>query len=161
MTRIFGALMGLLLAFASVFLLAWLLWWLWTRREKEKETPSIEIKAEPPPPATESPTAVASEPAATATAEAAEASSVPDDLKRIEGIGPKLSSVLQEAGVATFAQLAEMEVGQIEQILEEADPRLLRLANPSTWPEQAALAAAGEWDALEALQSELKRGRRA
>lgn len=161
MTRIFGAFMGLLLAFASVFLLAWLLWWLWTRHEKEKETPPIEIKVEPPPPATESPSAVASEPATTATAEAAEAPPVPDDLKRIEGIGPKLSSVLQEAGIATFAQLAEMEVGQIEQILQEADPRLLRLANPSTWPEQAALAAAGEWDALEALQSGLKRGRRA
>jgi predicted flap endonuclease-1-like 5' DNA nuclease len=161
MTRILGAFMGLLLAFASVFLLAWLLWWLWTRHEKEKETPLIEIKAEPPPPAIESPSAVASEPATTATAEAAEAPPVLDDLKRIEGIGPKLSSVLQEAGIATFAQLAEMEVGQIEQILEEADPRLLRLANPSTWPEQAALAAAGEWDALEALQSGLKRGRRA
>ena len=54
-----------------------------------------------------------------------------------------------------------MEVGQIEQILEKADPRLLRLADPSTWPEQAALAAAGEWDAMEALQNQLKRGRRA
>jgi predicted flap endonuclease-1-like 5' DNA nuclease len=86
---------------------------------------------------------------------------VPDDLKRIEGIGPKLSSVLLEAGVGTFAQLAELEVGQIEQILQEADPRFLRLADPSTWPEQAALAAAGEWDALEILQKEFKRGRRA
>jgi predicted flap endonuclease-1-like 5' DNA nuclease len=161
MTRILGFFMGLLLAFASVFLLAWLLWWLWTRHEKEKETPPIEIKVEPPPTAAESPVAVASEPATTTTAEAAEAPAVPDDLKRIDGIGPKLSSVLQEAGVGTFAQLAELEVGQIEQILEEADPRFLRLADPSTWPEQAALAAAGEWDALEALQNELKRGRRA
>jgi predicted flap endonuclease-1-like 5' DNA nuclease len=160
MGRIFGTFMGLALAFGSVGLLAWLLWWLWTRHEKEKETPLVEIEVKPPPTAAESPVAVASEPAATATTEAAEAPPVPDDLKRIEGIGPKISSVLQEAGTATFAQLAEMEVGQIEQILEQADPRLLRLADPSTWPEQAALAAAGEWEALEALQNELKRGRR-
>lgn len=161
MTRILGAFMGLVLAVASVFLLAWLLWWLWTRHEKEKETPLIEIEVDPPPTPAESPAAAASEPAATIAAEAAEALATPDDLKRIEGIGPKLSSVLQEAGVTTFAQLAEMEVGRIEQILEEADPRLLRLADPSSWPEQAALAAAGEWDAMEALQNQLKRGRRA
>ena len=159
-SRILGALMGLLLAFASVFLLVWLLWWLWNRREKEKETPFIEIEIEPPPTAAESPGAAAAEPAAAATEEGG-APPAPDDLKRVEGIGPKLSGVLQEAGVATFARLAEMEVSQIEQILEEADPRLLRLANPSTWPEQAALAAAGEWDALAALQNERKRGRRA
>jgi predicted flap endonuclease-1-like 5' DNA nuclease len=161
MTRILGAFMGLVLAVASVFLLAWLLWWLWTRHEKEKETPFIEIEVEPPPTSAEPPAAVASESAATVAEEAAEAPAAPDDLKRIEGIGPKLSSVLQEAGVTTFAQLAEMKVGRIEQILEEADPRLLRLADPSSWPEQAALAAAGEWDAMEALQNQLKRGRRA
>jgi len=161
MSRIFGTFMGLVLAFASVFLLLWLLWWLWTRHEKEKETPLTEIEVKPPPVAAESLVAMTSEPAAEATAETVETPPVPDDLKRIEGIGPKLSSVLQEAGAVTYAQLAEMEVSQIEQILEEADPRLLRLADPSTWPEQAALAAAGEWEALEALQNELKRGRRA
>jgi predicted flap endonuclease-1-like 5' DNA nuclease len=161
MTRILGAFMGLVLAVASVFLLAWLLWWLWTRHEKEKETPLIEIEVELPPTPAGPPAAAAPESATTAAAEAAEVPAAPDDLKRIEGIGPKLSSVLQEAGVTTFAQLAEMEVGRIEQILEEADPRLLRLADPSTWPEQAALAAAGEWDAMEALQNQLKRGRRA
>ena len=34
------------------------------------------------------------------------------------------------------------------------------MIDPSTWPEQASLAAAGEWDALQALQDELKGGRR-
>ncbi len=72
----------------------------------------------------------------------------PDKLTRIEGIGPKISSVLQEAGITTFAQLADTTPEQIEQILEEADPRLRRLAKPATWPEQAALAASGEWEAL-------------
>ena len=86
---------------------------------------------------------------------------MPDDLKRIEGIGPKLSSVLQEAGIMTFAQLAAASPDELEQVLRAADPRLLRLADPASWPEQAALAATGEWEALEALQGTLKRGRRA
>ncbi len=83
-----------------------------------------------------------------------------DDLKRIEGIGPRIAAVLQEAGITTFAQLADADQARLERILEEADPRLLRLASPAHWPEQAALAAAGEWEALQALQSELKGGRR-
>jgi predicted flap endonuclease-1-like 5' DNA nuclease len=84
----------------------------------------------------------------------------PDDLKRIEGIGPKISSVLQAAGVATFAQLAVADVDQLRDILERENPNLLRLADPTTWPQQAGLAAAGDWEALEALQDELKGGRR-
>jgi predicted flap endonuclease-1-like 5' DNA nuclease len=68
--------------------------------------------------------------------------------------------VLQEAGVGTFARLAELEAEEIKEVLAEVDPRLARLARPATWPEQAALAAEGQWEALEALQAELKGGRR-
>ena len=82
----------------------------------------------------------------------------PDDLKRIEGIGPKITALLQEAGIRTFAQLAAAEVSRLEEILAEAS--LSALAKPATWPEQASLAAAGDWQALEALQNELKGGRR-
>lgn len=86
-----------------------------------------------------------------------EATPSPDDLTRIEGIGPKISGLLQEAGITTFSQLAITETSRIEEILQEAK---LSLANPDTWPEQAKLAASGEWDALEVLQDELKGGRR-
>jgi len=33
--------------------------------------------------------------------------------------------------------------------------------NPETWPEQASLAAQGNWEGLSALQEELRGGRRA
>ena len=82
----------------------------------------------------------------------------PDNLMRIEGIGPKISSVLQAAGIKTFAQLAATDVSRLRQILTEAG--LAALADPSTWPEQAGLAAVGKWDALEVLQDELEGGRR-
>jgi predicted flap endonuclease-1-like 5' DNA nuclease len=84
---------------------------------------------------------------------------VADDLKRIGGIGPRISSVLQSAGITTFATLAATDVSRLEEVLEAENPRLLRLANPATWPEQAQLAAAGDWEGLEALQNTLKGGR--
>jgi NADH-quinone oxidoreductase subunit I len=100
----------------------------------------------------------AAKPAAQAAAKAA-APAKPDDLKRIEGIGPKISSILQAAGIKTFAQLADTGVDRIKQILESADPKLLRLADPTSWPQQARLAASGEPDALKQYQEKLKGGR--
>jgi predicted flap endonuclease-1-like 5' DNA nuclease len=81
----------------------------------------------------------------------------PDDLKIIEGIGPKISGVLQAAGITTLAQLAQTDAGELKRILVEAG---IRLGDPTTWPEQAGLAAEGKWDALAALQDSLKGGRR-
>jgi predicted flap endonuclease-1-like 5' DNA nuclease len=81
----------------------------------------------------------------------------PDDLKRIEGIGPKISNVLQEAGITNFTQLAKTDVVKIEEYLRDASIG----ANPDTWPEQAGYAAKGDWEALESFQKELSGGRRA
>jgi ribosomal protein L30 len=80
-----------------------------------------------------------------------------DNLQEIEGIGPKISGVLVEAGIATFAQLAQATPDQLTDIMQAAK---VRLTNPETWPEQAALAAAGQWDELKALQARLTGGRR-
>lgn len=80
-----------------------------------------------------------------------------DDLKKIEGIGPKIESVLHEAGIKTYAQLAVTSTGRLKSILNDSGVR----ATPDTWPEQAKLAAIGDWDRLGVLQSQLKGGRRA
>ncbi len=81
-----------------------------------------------------------------------------DDLTIIEGIGPKIASVFQAAGISTFAQLSQTDVARLEQILHEAG---LRLADPSTWAQQARLAGEGKWDELKVLQDNLKGGRQA
>ncbi len=78
-----------------------------------------------------------------------------DDLKVIEGIGPRIEEVLQAAGVRTYAGLAELRPGRLQTIMREAGKRM---AKPDTWPEQARLAAAGEWVALKDLQDSVKRG---
>jgi len=138
---------GWVLILLLVVLLALLLVWWQRRRSRAKEMPAVEMGAEIPvriaaaPPSTPQPAALA-----------------PDDLTRIEGIGPKISSLLQAAGITTFAQLAATDVSRLKKILAEA--RLTALADPTTWPEQASLAAAGKWEALKRLQSELKGGRR-
>ena len=163
MGRFLVVLFGLAVACAGVVLFAWLLWWLWKRHEEEKEAPALEIEIKAPPLVSEAEAEAAEAAPALEKVEMVEAPlepPAPDDLARIEGIGPKISGVLQAAGITTFAQLADTEVSRLEQILAEADPRLGKLANPTTWPEQAALAAGGQWDAMEALQKELKGGRK-
>jgi len=80
-----------------------------------------------------------------------------DDLAVIEGIGPKIKSILTEAGISTFAQLGDSNPAQLENILRQAG---LRLGNPTTWPEQARLAEDGDWEGLQRLQDALKGGRR-
>jgi predicted flap endonuclease-1-like 5' DNA nuclease len=66
---------------------------------------------------------------------------------------------LHEAGIFTFAALAVASVAHLEQIVREEAG--IRVAFPDTWPEQARLAAAGDWNALEKLQDQLKGGRHA
>jgi NADH-quinone oxidoreductase subunit I len=85
----------------------------------------------------------------------------PDDLKRVEGIGPKIEKVLNDAGITTYMQLSQTKADRLTEILESADPNLLKLADPSTWPTQARLAAGGKWGPLERYQERLKGGREA
>jgi predicted flap endonuclease-1-like 5' DNA nuclease len=82
-----------------------------------------------------------------------------DDLTIIEGIGPKISSVLKAAGIKTFTRLASTNVDALVDILTKSDPRLGRIAEPSSWPEQSRLAAEGKLEELKALQDNLKGGR--
>ena len=80
-----------------------------------------------------------------------------DDLKVIEGIGPKISGILNAAGIKSFLVLANTTAEEIQKILDEAD---IRLGDPTTWPDQAQLAASGDWEKLEEFQDQLKGGRR-
>lgn len=82
----------------------------------------------------------------------------PDDLRKIEGIGPKISDILNENGILTYAQLAGADVEDLRSILADAGSRF-RLADPTSWPQQAQFAADGDWDGLKALQDSLKHGR--
>ncbi len=85
------------------------------------------------------------------------APSLREDLSIIEGIGPKISRILNLHGISTFAQLADTRTERLLDILQK---ERLRMADPTTWSEQARLAANGDWDELDTLQDGLKGGRR-
>ncbi len=82
------------------------------------------------------------------------------DLTKIEGIGPKLAGILVEAGYDSYQKVASEESSKIAEILVAANKRY-KMHDPTTWPLQADLLAAGKMEELKKLQDELKGGRKA
>jgi subtilisin-like proprotein convertase family protein len=81
-----------------------------------------------------------------------------DDLKVVEGIGPKIEQLLNNAGIWSFAGLAVTPADHIKSILTAAGDRF-KMHEPGTWPQQASLAAQGKWDELKAWQDAMTAGR--
>ncbi len=84
--------------------------------------------------------------------------SVQDDLTKVEGIGPKIKSLLNDSGIWSFRQLADASPEMLQELLNNAGPRY-RIHSPTTWPAQANLAAEEKWEELASWQNELKGGR--
>lgn len=84
---------------------------------------------------------------------------VQDDLTKIEGIGPKIAEILTQKSIVTFADLAKAKAKDLKTMLESAGSRY-QMHDPSTWAEQAKLAAKGDWEKLTKLQKDLKGGKR-
>ncbi len=81
-----------------------------------------------------------------------------DDLKIIEGIGPKIEQLLKDGGINTWAELAAAPIDRLQEILEAAGPRY-QIHDPSTWPAQSKFAADGQWEELKEYQEMLTGGR--
>lgn len=80
------------------------------------------------------------------------------DIEIVEGIGPRIAELLRARGLGSFGALAQASPGTLREILDDNGPAY-RIADPSTWPEQARLAADGRWDELKSLQDALNAGR--
>ena len=155
-----------------ILLQLFLLWWLFLRRkpvpppppEPPRRSATYEPPVAPPAPTYEPPTRAAmpevplmAEPEP-AFMEPEPSFMEPDDLKRIEGIGPRIAGILNAAGITTFEALSLTSVERLREILVAAELRG-SFGDPTTWPEQARLAAAGLWDDLQRMQDSLKGGR--
>ena len=125
-------------------------------KEKAASVEEVKVKETSSKPAAKPETAEKESPKKTAAKPKAEKKTEADDLKKIEGIGPKIAEVLGEADVKTFAQLAKMDRDAIKAILDTVST--LKSKEPKTWPQQAELAAAGKWDELKTLQDQLMGG---
>jgi predicted flap endonuclease-1-like 5' DNA nuclease/DNA-binding transcriptional regulator of glucitol operon len=84
---------------------------------------------------------------------------VKDNLKILEGIGPKIEDILHRNNVNTYAQLAATPVSRIKEMLLNEGSRYAA-HDPSTWPAQALLAANEEWENLKSYQAYLHGGRK-
>jgi len=107
----------------------------------KKETPKPAVKVTEAAPVASTPTDTAS-----------------DDLKKVEGIGPKIAGLLNDAGITTYAGLASTDVEKIKEILAAAGGRYAA-HDPTTWPKQADLAANGKWEELKEWQDRLDGGK--
>ena len=130
---------------------------------KKSTAPAVTAKAEAPAPkkagkapAKKAAPAEKAAPKKTAAKKAAPAKG--DDLKKIEGVGPKIAELLANAGMATYADVAAATPEKIKEVLEAAGSRY-KMHDPTTWPKQAKLAADGKWDELKKLQDELNGGK--
>ncbi len=81
-----------------------------------------------------------------------------DDLTVIEGIGPTIAELCQGIGITTWAELSVTEVSLLRTMLNDAGQRF-KASDPSTWPTQAGLLAAGSWAEFVSLGEELDGGR--
>ncbi|MBV6441805.1 MAG: hypothetical protein EPGJADBJ_03495 [Saprospiraceae bacterium] len=81
-----------------------------------------------------------------------------DDLKIVEGIGPKIAELFHENGIKTWQQLADTSIDRLREILDAAGPNF-QIHDPGTWPAQARLAEQGKWEELKQLQDDLKGGK--
>ncbi len=80
-----------------------------------------------------------------------------DDLKVVEGIGPKIEELFNNAGILTFEQLASAPAEKLKEILVAAGSRY-QMHDPTTWPSQSKLADEGKWEELKKWQDELNKG---
>lgn len=83
-----------------------------------------------------------------------------DDLTVVEGIGPKISELLKDAGIASWSALSATTVDKLRDLLKEAGSRF-GVHKPDTWSRQAGMAARGEWKALKEWQDYLDGGKEA
>ena len=81
-----------------------------------------------------------------AAAQTATAAAPPDDLTQINGIGPRIASILNDGGITTFAELQHANTGELRQII--AVGGALPPSSIDSWPTQASYAARGDWSGL-------------
>lgn len=84
-----------------------------------------------------------------AHAELPGASSPPDNLQMLKGVGPKLAQKLQENGITRFEQLAAMSENEVAMLEEKLGPFRGRLSRDRV-VEQASYLARGDSDGFEA-----------
>lgn len=81
-----------------------------------------------------------------------------DDLKVVEGIGPKIESMFKDADIKTWQKLSSIPVADCQKILDQGGPQY-KIHDPASWPMQAKMCYEGKWAELLRWQNEHKAGK--
>lgn len=81
-----------------------------------------------------------------------------DDLKVVEGIGPKIEQLFHSFGIKTWKKLSETSVEKCQEVLDSGGERY-RVHDPGSWPLQSKMAYEGKWKELAKWQEEHKHGK--
>ena len=81
-----------------------------------------------------------------------------DDLKIVEGIGPKISGMFSDAGIKTWKALSDTAVADCQKVLDGGGNRY-KVHDPASWPMQAKMAYEGKWEELAKWQDEHNHGK--
>ncbi len=81
-----------------------------------------------------------------------------DDLKIVEGIGPKIAGMFNDSGIATWKALSEASVADCQKVLDGGGDRY-KIHDPASWPMQARMCYEGKWSELAKWQDEHKHGK--
>ncbi len=79
-----------------------------------------------------------------------------DDLTKVYGVGKVFASALHDAGITTFAQLAEADLDTLRAAISEGSDSSDASANEETWAEQAAFLAKGDKAGYDAYIERMK-----
>jgi len=103
--------------------------------------------------------AVASMPFDAAAAKAAFGKTIKqDDLKIVEGIGPKIEGMFKDSGIKTWKALSEASVAECQKVLDGGGKRY-QVHDPASWPMQSKMAYEGKWSELSKWQDEHDHGK--
>jgi predicted flap endonuclease-1-like 5' DNA nuclease len=81
-----------------------------------------------------------------------------DDLKLIEGIGPKIQGLFHNYEIKTWKALSQVSVAKCQEVLDSGGDRY-KVHDPASWPMQAKMAYEGKWKELAKWQHEHKHGK--
>jgi len=75
----------------------------------------------------------------------------PDDLTQLSGIGPRISSILNDGGITTYAELEHTDPSALRKVIAQSGA--LPPSSLDSWPTQASYAARGDWQGLATYNS--------
>lgn len=81
-----------------------------------------------------------------------------DDLKIVEGIGPKIQELFHNFDIKTWKALSETSANKCQEVLNSGGKRY-RIHDPASWPMQAKMAHEGHWEQLAEWQEKHRAGK--